>query len=159
MSDEKLRESLGVKKQVLTVGLTYTGDGIPGVEIENLGLCKPSVAKDEAAFPLYEYDTIVINPASFSHFLFGKEGRHSGEPYELGKLKSEKESYDIDSAFDSEDRTNEMNAAIAAGANVVWCLLEPKRQNFYGCRETFLGFLAPKVAALGRVDIPASFSR
>lgn len=139
---------LEVTKQVLTVGLTYTGDPMPGVEIENLGLCQPSVARDRAAFPLYEYDTIIINPASFSHFLFGQKGKHSDEPYELGKLKSEKDVYDIDTAFDSEDRKNEMKAAIAAGANVVWCLSEPKRQNFYGYRETHLGYVAPKVAAL-----------
>lgn len=147
-------------KQVLTVGLIYTGDPIPGVEIENLGLCQPSVAKDRAAFPLYEYDTIIINPASFSHFLFGREGTHSDEPYELGKLKSEKDAYDIDTAFDGEDRKNEMKAAIAAGANVVWCLSEPKRQNFYGYRETHLGYVAPKVAALvKRADLQVKKGR
>jgi hypothetical protein len=163
----------GVTKQVLTVGLTYTGDPIPGVDIENLGLCQPSVAKKCAAFPLYEYDTIIINPASFTHFLFGQEGKHSDEPYELGKLKSEKDAYDIDTAFDFEDRKNEMKAAIKGGANVVWCLSEPKRQNFYGYRETHLGYVAPKVAALvkraglqvkkgrrmGEVDPDSPFSR
>lgn len=137
-----------VDKRVLTVGLTYTGEPIPGVEIENLGLCQPSAAKDRAAFPLYEYDTIIINPESFTHFLFGQEGKHSNEPYELGKLKAEKEAYDLDSAFDAADRQKEMQAAIDAGANVVWCLSELKRQNFYGYRETHLGFVAPKVAAL-----------
>lgn len=135
-------------KRVLTVGLTYSGDPIPGVEIENLGLCQPAVRKDRAAFPLYEYDTIIINPESFTHFLFGQEGPHSEEPFELGKLKSEKDAYDLDTAFDGQDRENEMIAAIAAGAHVVWCLSEPKRQNFYGYRETHLGYVAPKVAAL-----------
>jgi hypothetical protein len=41
-----------------------------------------------------------------------------------------------------------MEAAIANGATVVWCLSEPKRMNFYGYRDTHLGFVAPKVAAL-----------
>jgi hypothetical protein len=54
-------------RQVLTVGITYTGEKIEGVEIENLGLCQAGVDKKPAAFPLYEYDTIIINPqvASF----------------------------------------------------------------------------------------------
>jgi len=41
-----------------------------------------------------------------------------------------------------------MEAAIAAGATVVWCLSEPKRMNFFGYRETHLGYAAPKVAGL-----------
>jgi hypothetical protein len=149
-----------VTKQVLTVGLNYTGDPISGVEIENLGLCQPSVGKERAAFPLYEYDTIIINPASFTHFLFGQEGQHSDASYELSKLKGEKDSYDIDTAFDGEDRKNEMTAAITAGANVVWCLSESKRQNFYGYRETHLGYVAPKVAALvKRADLQVKKGR
>jgi hypothetical protein len=91
---------------------------------------------------------IIINPASFTHFLFGKEGPHSNEPYELNKLKKDNDNYDIDSAFDSGDRAKEMEAAIAAGVNVIWCLSESKLQNFYGYRETYLGYVAPKVAAL-----------
>jgi hypothetical protein len=135
-------------KRVLTVGLTYTGEPIAGVEIDNLGLCQPGVAKDRAAFPLYEYDTIIINPRSFSHFLFGVGGEFSGSTNELGELKRQKDSYDIDSAFHFEDRKKEMEAALAAGATVVWCLSEAKRMNFYGYRETHMGYVAPKVAAL-----------
>lgn len=135
-------------KRVLTVGLTYTGDPIKGVEIENLGLCQPKAAHDRAAFPLYEYDTIIINPASYTHFLFGAGGKFSNEPNELGKLKKENDNYDIDTAFDGRDRIKEMKAAIASGATAVWCLSEPKRMNFYGYRETHLGYVAPKVAAL-----------
>lgn len=134
-------------KQVLTVGLTYAGDNLPGVEIENLGLCQPSVSNKNAAFPLYEYDTIIINPSSFTHFLFGKEGKHSRANLELHKLKQDKEAYDFDNLFDRLDRENEMAAAIAAGSNVVWCLSEPQQQNFYGYRTTHLGYVAPKVAA------------
>lgn len=135
-------------KRVLTVGVTYTGEKIEGVEIENLGLCQAGVDKERAAFPLYEYDTIIINPQSYSHFLFGAEGEFSNEPNELGKLKRQNDSYDIDAAFDAEDREKEMEAAIAAGATVVWCLSEPKRMNFFGYRETHLGYAAPKVAGL-----------
>jgi hypothetical protein len=53
-------------KRVLTVGVTYTGEKIEGVEIENLGLCQAAVDKARAAFPLYEYNTIIINPQSYS---------------------------------------------------------------------------------------------
>lgn len=141
-------------KRILTVGLTYTGAPIDGVEIENLGLCQVSVEPDRAAFPLYEYDVIIINPQSFSHFLFGRAGPHSESPHELGLLKRENDRYDIDTAFDGEDRRNEMTAAIAAGAIVVWCLADSKRMNFFGYRETHLGYLAPKLtAALKRADL------
>ncbi len=134
-------------RRVLTVGVTYTGDAIDGVDIDNLGLCLPRVDHERSAYPLYEYDTIIINPASYTHFLFGKAGEFSNELYELGKLKGQKDSYDLDSAFDGEDRRKEMEAAIADGATVVWCLSEPKRVNFFGYRETHLGYVAPKVAS------------
>ncbi|WP_211863322.1 toll/interleukin-1 receptor domain-containing protein [Neoroseomonas soli] len=131
----------------MTVGVTYTGDAIEGVEIDNLGLCRPEVDHGRAAYPLYEYDTIIINPASYTHFLFGKAGEFSNEPNELGKLKRQNDRYDLDSAFDSEDRCKEMEAAIADGATVVWCLSEPKRMNFFGYRETHLGFVTPKATS------------
>ena len=160
-------------KRVLTVGLTYTGDKIDGVEIENLGLCQPDVDRERAAYPLYEYDTIIINPESYTHFLFGKAGEFSNELYELGKLKGQNDRYDLDSAFDGEDRRKEMEAAIAGGATVVWCLSEPKRVNFFGYRETHLGYVAPKVASfvkrsellikkgrrMGPVDLDSPFAR
>jgi hypothetical protein len=135
-------------KRVLAVGLTYSSDPIEGVEIDNLGLCQPKVAHDRAVFPLYEYDTIIINPASYTHFLFGDGGEFSNDPYELGKLKKQNDNYDIDTAFDCGDRMKEMEAAITAGATVVWCLSEPKRMNFYGYRETHLGYVAPEIAGL-----------
>ncbi|WP_445143320.1 toll/interleukin-1 receptor domain-containing protein [Dyella sp. Tek66A03] len=135
-------------RRMLTVGLTYTGEPIEGVEIDNLGLCLPEVDRDRAAYPLYEYDTIIINPESYTHFLFGQAGTFSSDPYELGKLKGQNDRYDIDSAFDGEDRRKEMAAAIADGATVVWCLSEPKRMNFFGYRETHLGYVASKVTRL-----------
>jgi hypothetical protein len=133
-------------KRVLTVGMTYTGDAVDGVEIENLGLCQPSVDQKRAAYALYEYDTIIISPQSYTHFLFGEPGEFSDDPHELGQLKSQNGKYDLDSAFDQADRQKEMAAAIAAGANVVWCLSEAKRINFFGFRKTHLGYVAPKVA-------------
>lgn len=135
-------------KKVLLVGLEYHGDPIPEVEFENLGLCRPEISQERAAFPLYEYDTIIINPASFSHFLFGLEGEHSGTLNELSSLKRENEAYDFDTLFDDEDRAKEMAAAIAAGTNVVWCLSEPMKQNFFGYRTTHLGYVAPAVRKL-----------
>ncbi|GFO80642.1 MAG: hypothetical protein A49_02690 [Methyloceanibacter sp.] len=132
-------------RRVSTVGVTYTGDVIEGVEIDNLGLCRPAVDQERAAYPLYEYDTIIINPASYTHFLFGRAGQFSDKVNELGRLKQQNDSYDIDAAFDAEDRQKELEAAIADGATVVWCLSEPKRMNFFGYRETHLGYLAPRV--------------
>lgn len=141
-------------KRVLTVGVSYTGDPISAVEIEQLGLCQAGVEPDRAAFPLYEYDVIIINPQSFTHFLFGQAGPHSASLNELGLLKRENDRYDLDSAFDGEDRRKELEAAMAAGTVVVWCLAEPKRMNFFGYRETHLGYLAPKVTAgLKRADL------
>ncbi|MEA3035747.1 MAG: hypothetical protein QOH04_1512 [Sphingomonadales bacterium] len=135
-------------KRVLTVGITYAGDPIPGIEIENLGLCRAATAPDEAAFPLYEYDTIILNPQSFTHFLLGKAGSASASPNELSDLKRQNPAYDIDTLFDAQDRQKELEAALADGATVVWCMAEPKRMNFYGYRETHLGYLTPKVQAL-----------
>ena len=132
-------------RRVLTVGVTYTGDVIEGVEIDNLGLCQAGVDRDRSAYPLYEYDTIIINPESYTHFLFGQSGEFSSEVNELGKLKQRNDRHDLDAAFDFEDRRKELKAAIEAGATVVWCLSEPKRMNFYGYRETYLGYVAPKV--------------
>jgi hypothetical protein len=132
-------------RRVLTVGVTYTGENIEGVEIENLGLCQTVVDKEHAAFPLYEYDTIIINPQSYTHFLFGNEGEFSNDPNELWKLKGQNGNYDIDRAFDFEDRGKEMKAAIEAGATVIWCLSDAKRTSFFGNRETYLGYVEPKV--------------
>lgn len=160
-------------KRVLTVGLRYSGEPIDGVEFDNLGLCSAATAHDKAAYPLYEYDVIVIHPASFSHFLFGEKGEFSESETELGDLKRCNGAYDIDSAFDALDRQLEMQAAITEGATVVWCLSEAKRMNFFGYRETWLGYVAPPVLRmvkrgdllvkkgrrLGSVDTESPFAR
>lgn len=75
-------------KRVLTVGLTYTGAPIDGVEIENLGLCQAGVEPDRAAFPLYEYDVIIINPQSFRTFCSDGQGRIRSRRTSLGCLNA-----------------------------------------------------------------------
>ncbi|MFJ5491602.1 toll/interleukin-1 receptor domain-containing protein [Pectobacterium carotovorum] len=135
-------------KRVLTAGLKYTGKQIKNVEIDNLGLCSSSVDQEHAAYALYDYDVIIINPQSYSHFLFGEEGEHSASIDELSKLKKEKNSYDIDTLFHSSDREKELLAAIAAGTTVIWCLSESKKVNFFGYRQTSDGYAAPAVAKI-----------
>lgn len=137
-------------KRVLTVGLKYTGSPVVGVEFENLGLCRPSIDEEHAAFALYDYDVIIINPKSYSHFLFGGEGKFSNSPNELSDLKKKNEKYDLDTIYDGTDRGRELDAAIAGGTTVVWCFSEPKRINFFGYRETSKGYAAPSVAKLVR---------
>ncbi|RMA61376.1 TIR domain-containing protein [Acidovorax sp. 100] len=137
-------------KRVLTVGLEYTGTPIEGVEFETLGLCRPIVDQDRAAFALHEYDVIIINPESYTHFLFGRSGEFSNSASELSDLKKENGGYDLDSAYDSRDRENELEAAVEGGSTVVWCLSEAKRMNFFGYRETWYGYAAPRVAKLVR---------
>lgn len=138
-----------MRLNVLTVGLTYTGVPIVGARVDNLGLCTPAALPDTAAFPLDEYDVIIINPASYSHFLFGKAGEYSDDKAEeLFLLKRKNNSLDIDSVFDFESRSCELLKAMAKGAIVVWCLAEPRRVNFYGFRKTWLGYLCPAVDSL-----------
>jgi hypothetical protein len=86
--------------KLLAVGLQYKGNPIDGVKIETLGLCRPEISENRAAFPLYEYDIIIINHESYSHFLFGKKGQFSGSRFELSDLKKSNNKYDLDSAFD-----------------------------------------------------------
>jgi hypothetical protein len=119
---------------------------LEGVDVETLGLCRAEVDADRAAFPLYEYDAIIINPQSFSHFLFGAPTEHSALDTELFSLKREKDAYDIDSLFDQAVRETELVAAIERGATVVWCLSPSRRQNMFGYREMFRSPAASKPA-------------
>ena len=119
--------------RVLAVGLEQGDDfKLDGVEIETLGLCRAEIDAERAAFPLYEYDASIINPQSFSHFLFGVRTEHSGSDGELYRLKAERAAYDMDSLFDPDARANELIAAIERGATVVWCLSPSRNQNFFG---------------------------
>lgn len=133
-------------KRVLTVGLTYTGALVGAAVVETRGLCRPAVNPEAAALPLYEYDTIIINPASYTHFLLGRAGLHSDDPYELGRLAAQDARQDIDLAFDVAARQREMEMALSGGATVIWCLSDTKRMNYFGHRDTHLGYVAPAVA-------------
>lgn len=132
--------------RVLAVGLGQGDFAIEGVEIDTFGLCRAEIDKDRAAFPLYEYDVIIINPQSFSHFIFGSESAHSGSDSELRQLKGERDVYDIDTVFDPTEREAEMVTAIERGATVIWCLSPSQRQNMFGYRVTWMGYCAPAVA-------------
>ncbi|MBW3807161.1 toll/interleukin-1 receptor domain-containing protein [Aeromonas jandaei] len=135
-------------KKVLLVGLEYTGSEIKGVEIETLGLCRPEIDEHRAAYALYEYDLVVINPESYSHFIFGKKGKYSDSDTELGDLKRENNSYDLDSVFDYNDRSEELNAALLGGTRVIWLLAEEKRQSFFGWRNVWVAYLNKTVRKL-----------
>ncbi len=135
-------------KKVLLVGLEYAGPEINAVEIETLGLCRPEIDEDCAAYALYEYDLIVINPESHSHFIFGKKGKYSDSCTELSDLKHENNSYDLDSVFDYKDRSEELKAALEGGARIIWLLAEEKRQSFFGWRNVWVAYLNAEVRKL-----------
>lgn len=137
-----------MSKKVLLVGLEYSGPNIVDVEIETHGLCRAEIDEDRAAYALYEYDLIVINPQSYSHFIFGKGGEHSDSSSELSDLKRENNSYDLDSAFDRNDRTEELKAALKAGTRVIWLLAEEKRESFFGWRKVWISYLNSEVEKL-----------
>lgn len=128
-------------KNVLLVGCNYTGVSIPDTTIDVLGLVRPSIEKSRAAFALYEYDVVIINPASYSHFIFGSSTTHSPSANELWDLKSENNDYDLDTAFDSTDRSEELSAAIAQGTRVIWLLAPQKRIKFFGVRSIYSGYV------------------
>lgn len=88
----------------------------------------------------YEYDLIIINPESYSHFIFGASTKHSASVNELWDLKSENNDYDLDTAFDSHDRSEELSAAIAQGTRVIWLLATQKHIKFFGLRSIFSGY-------------------
>lgn len=127
-------------KNVLLVGCKYTGPTIPDTTIDVLGLVRPSIDKERSAFALYEYDLIIINPESYSHFIFGSETNHSKSVNELWDLKSENNEYDLDTAFDQHDRSEELLAAIAQGTRVIWLLCRQKHIKFFGLRSIFSGY-------------------
>jgi hypothetical protein len=127
---------------VLLVGCSYSGPPIEDANIEVLGLCRPDIDRGRAAYVLYEYDVIVINPESYSHFMFGRATTHSASDRELWDLKQENNSLDLDTAFDQYDRAKELSAAIAQGTRVVWLLQRQKHINFFGRRSIFVGYVS-----------------
>ena len=60
---------------------------------------------------------------------------------ELWNLKSENKDYDLDTAFDSHDRSEELSAAIEQGSRVIWLLATQKHINFFGPRSNFSGYV------------------
>jgi len=131
--------------QVLLVGLEYTGSKIAGVTIETKGLCRSEIAQSDAASALYDYDVIIINPASYSHFIFGHETSHSDSEKELWDLKHENNSYDFDTIFDSGDRYDELKVALKQGSRLIWLASLDKRIHFFGWRSSYLGYLSGEV--------------
>lgn len=124
-------------KNVLLVGIEYTGDEIPDTNIDVLGLCRPKICEEKAAYSLYEYDVIILNPESYTHFIFGKPGKFSASVNELYDLKKENNDFDLDTIYDSNDREEEMKAAIAQGTRVIWLINPDKRMNFFGRRSLY----------------------
>ncbi len=86
------------KQRVLLVGLEYSGAPIRSVSISTKGLCRREISPECAADSLYDYDVIIINPASYSHFIFGRAGQHSESDKELWDLKKENNDHDLDAA-------------------------------------------------------------
>lgn len=127
-------------KNVLLVGCNYSGPPIADTRIDVLGLCRPSIDKDRAAYALYEYDVVIINPQSYSHFMFGSTTAHSSSERELWDLKGENNDFDLDTAYDQYDRSQELAAAIAQGTRVIWLLGRQKHIKFFGLRSIFIGY-------------------
>lgn len=143
-----------MSKNVLLVGCTYSGPPMADTQIDVLGLCRPSIDKDRAAYALYDYDVIIINPLSYSHFMFGAATKHSTSREELWDLKSENNNFDLDNAYDQHDREQELSAAIAQGTRVVWLLAKQKHIKFFGLRSIFIGYansIARKLVESGTV--------
>jgi len=130
------------------VGLEYNGPSLRKTAIETRGLCRPRIAASEAAAPLYDYDAIIINPASYCHFLFGRRGPHSESEKELWDLKRENEEHDLDTAFDRLERSGELKAALERGTRVVFVMAAEKKIHFFGWRSPYLAYLSNGVEAL-----------
>ncbi len=132
-------------KKVLLVGLEYTGDHIFDVDIETLGLCRSEINDENAAFALYEYDLVIINPESYSHFIFGRKREFSDSKSELSKLKHQNNDYDLDTVFNRHDRREELTGAFNTGTRVIWLLADEKRESFFGWRKTHIGYINKEV--------------
>lgn len=127
-------------KNVLLVGCSYAGPPIADTQIEVLGLCRPSIDRSRSAYALYEYDVIIINPQSYSHFMFGSATAHSMSEKELWDLKAENNDFDLDSAYDQYDRSKELSAALVQGTRVIWLMAKQKHIKFFGLRSVFVGY-------------------
>lgn len=137
-----------VVRNVLLVGCEYTGRELPQVHIDNFGLCRRRTAPERAAPALYDYDVIIINVESYSHFLFGRASKHSTDKYELHALKAENNNYDLDNAYDFQERCGELASAISHGACVVWLIVPKKEEHFFGMRSVYDGCASASVSNL-----------
>jgi hypothetical protein len=136
------------KQRVLLVGLEYSGAPIRGVSIQTKGLFRPKISPECAADSLYDYDVIIINPASYSHFIFGRAGQHSESDEELWDLKKENNDHDLDAAFDRWERQSELTAALEHGTRVVFVMAIEKKIHFFGSRSLYQAYLIAGVEAL-----------
>lgn len=135
-----------VKKQsVLLVGFDYSNWVLRTVSVDIKGLCRPEIAPERSAAALYDYDIIIINPVSYSHFIFGQKGPYSDSPKELWDLKRQDDHYDLDAAFDRQERQAELSAALKGGSRVVWTMVEDKRIHFFGWRSLYQAYLSHSV--------------
>lgn len=125
---------------LLLVGCSYAGPPISDTTIDVLGLCRPTIDKSRSAYVLYEYDVVIINPQSYSHFMFGVPTVHSTSEKELWDLKTESNDFDLDTAYDQNDRSQELSAAIAQGTRVIWLLAKQKHIKFFRLRSLFDGY-------------------
>lgn len=129
-----------MKGRMLLVGLKYPGESLSGFRIETKGLCCPEVERTKAAAPLYDYDVIIINPKSYSHFIFGKYGKFSNSDRELWDLKEGNNEHDLDTIFNGKDRQAELDAALKNGTRVIWLIVPDKRIQFFGWRSLYSGY-------------------
>ena len=135
-------------RRILLVGLEYSGTIRRNISIETKGLCRPQIVPEQSAAPLYEYDVIIINPASYSHFIFGQPGPYSDSEKELWDLKRENNEHDLDAAFDRWERQEELKAALEGGTRVVWIMTVEKKIHFFGWRSLYQAYLSHAVETL-----------
>lgn len=129
-------------KRVLLIGVEYKGNPIHDAIIETKGLCNSENNQINAAMPLYEYDVIIINPQSYSHFIFGRPTKYSDSDTELWDLKREDNKHDLDSVFYRQDREMEFEAAVKQGTRIIWLAAIDKFNQFFGKRSLYQGYLS-----------------
>ncbi len=133
------------KQRVLLVGLNVVDWTHPDASVDVRGLGAAKVIGTAAAEPLYNYDLIVVDPRSFSHFIFGLPGAHSEREDELRALKNQNPSWDLDDVFYGAGRARELSGALKVGARVVLIATVEKEEHFYGRRSNFLGYMDTEV--------------
>lgn len=126
--------------EILLVGMQYEGETIENANISTYGLSRPELLEEYAAYTLSEYDIIIINTESYSHFIFGKSTQYSKSENELWDLKAKDNNYDLDNAFNHSIREHELLSAIKQGTRVIWLVNPDKKIKFFGTRTLYCGF-------------------